>query len=175
MRPVMTARPFWEAKTLAEMSPAEWESLCDGCGLCCLVRFEDETSGLVTPTRVACKLLDTEACRYSDYENPLDFVPDSNKLTTDNDIKLACMPMSCAYRLLAEGRDLAAPGIRWSAATPRVGMHRAGVSIRGETISEADLAHPDDALDYMAPDLLAERGLARRRRGATSGRRTSGS
>jgi uncharacterized cysteine cluster protein YcgN (CxxCxxCC family) len=169
----MTARPFWEAKTLAEMSPAEWESLCDGCGLCCLVRFEDEDSGLVTPTRVACKLLDTEACRCSDYENRRDFVPDCIKLTTDNVTKLAWMPKSCAYRRLAEGRGLAS----WH---PLVSgdpesVHRAGVSIRGQTISEADLAHPDDALDYMAPDLLDERGLARRPRGATSGRRTSGS
>jgi len=169
MRPVMTARPFWEAKTLAEMSPAEWESLCDGCGLCCLVRFEDEASGLVTPTRVACKLLDTEACRCSDYENRRDFVPDCIKLTPDNVSRLAWMPMSCAYRRLAEGRGLA-PWHPLVSGDPE-SVHRAGVSIRGETISEADLAHPDDALDYMAPDLLAERGLARRRRGATSGRR----
>src|SRR5580692_3683382 len=168
MRPVMTARPFWEAKTLAEMSPTEWESLCDGCGLCCLVRFEDEVSGLVTPTRVACKLLDTEACRCSDYENRRDFVPDCIKLTPDNVSKLAWMPMSCAYRRLAEGRGLA-PWHPLVSGDPE-SVHRAGVSIRGETVSEADLAHPDDALDYMAPDLLAERGLARRPRGATSNR-----
>jgi uncharacterized protein len=165
----MTARPFWEEKSLAAMTPAEWESLCDGCGLCCLVRFEDEISGLVTPTRVACKLLDTEACRCSDYENRRDFVPDCIKLTPENVGRLAWMPKSCAYRRLAEGRGLA-PWHPLISGDPE-SVHRAGVSIRGETISEADLAHPDDALDYMAPDLLAERGLARRRRGATSGRR----
>jgi uncharacterized cysteine cluster protein YcgN (CxxCxxCC family) len=164
----MTARPFWETKSLAEMSPAEWESLCDGCGLCCLVRFEDERSGVVTPTRVACKLLDTEACRCSDYEHRRDFVPDCIKLTPDNVRKLAWMPLSCAYRRLAEGRGLA--GWHPLVSGDPESVHRAGVSIRGQTVSEADLADPEDALDYLAPDLLTERGLAQRRRKATSGR-----
>ena len=62
----MAERPFWERKTLAEMTPAEWESLCDGCGLCCLVRFEDELTGEITPTRVHCKLFDAGACVCTD-------------------------------------------------------------------------------------------------------------
>ncbi len=77
-------RPFWETKTLGEMSPAEWESLCDGCGLCCLVRFEDEDTGEIIPTRVHCKLFDPDACRCPDYENRKRHVPDCIKLTPGN-------------------------------------------------------------------------------------------
>jgi hypothetical protein len=159
----MSARPFWELKSLAEMSAAEWESLCDGCGLCCLVRFQDEDTGEVTPTRVACKLFDSEACRCGDYERRRDSVPDCIKLTPGNVGTLAWMPKSCAYRRLNEGRGLAT----WH---PLVSgdpesVHEAGVSVRGQTVNEASLADPDDALDFMAPDLLIERGrsaLARR-------------
>ena len=151
------ASPFWEAKTLAEMSPAEWESLCDGCGLCCLVRFEDEVSGQVTPTRVACRLFDDGACRCTDYVNRRDHVPDCIKLTPGNVATLSWMPLSCAYRRVSEGRGLA----WWH---PLVSgdpesVHSAGVSVRGQTISEAELDDPDEALAFMAPDLLDERGL----------------
>ncbi|MGH7024655.1 MAG: YcgN family cysteine cluster protein [Caulobacteraceae bacterium] len=164
----MSARPFWQAKSLAEMSAAEWESLCDGCGLCCLVRFEDEDTGEVTPTRVACRLFDGQACRCRDYEHRRQSVPDCIKLTPGNVSTLKWMPKSCAYRRLAEGRGLT----DWH---PLVSgdpesVHAAGVSIRGQTVSEADLADPDDALAYMAPDLLAERGRQRlaRPRGASN-------
>jgi hypothetical protein len=138
------------------MSDAEWESLCDGCGLCCLVRFEDEVSGEVTPTRVACRLFDQDACRCTDYEHRRKSVPDCIKLTPGNVTTLPWMPRSCAYRRLAEGRGLAS----WH---PLVSgdpesVHAAGVSVRGQTISEACLADPDDALDFTARDLMVERG-----------------
>ena len=152
-----TMRPFWETKTLAEMSAAEWESLCDGCGLCCLIRFEDEDTGEVIPTRVHCRLFDGGLCRCSDYEHRKRYVPDCIKLEVGNIKDLLWMPKSCAYRRLHEGRPLAKwhPLISGDAES----VHRAGVSVRGQTISEATLKHPDDALDYEAADLLPERGV----------------
>jgi len=138
------------------MTVSEWESLCDGCGLCCLVRFEDEDSGEVIPTRVHCKLFDAQLCACTDYANRHAQVPDCVKLTPGNIETLAWMPHSCAYRRIHEGRDLA----DWH---PLVSgdpesVHRAGVSVRGQTISETVLAQPEDALDFAAWDLIEERG-----------------
>jgi uncharacterized cysteine cluster protein YcgN (CxxCxxCC family) len=138
------------------MSEREWESLCDGCGLCCLVRFEDEDTGEIIPTRVHCRLLDAELCRCSDYENRRKTVPDCIKLTPQNVQRLAWMPLSCAYRRVHEGRGLA----DWHpliSGDPE-SVHRAGVSVRGQTISETELDDPDDAVDHAAFDLMAERG-----------------
>ncbi|MDB5438755.1 MAG: hypothetical protein JWM33_1182 [Caulobacteraceae bacterium] len=148
--------PFWESKTLAEMTPTEWESLCDGCGLCCLIRFEDEETGEIIPTRVHCKLFDPEACRCSDYADRRKTVPDCIKLEPGNIEALEWMPMSCAYRRLHEGRGLASWHPLISGESESV--HRAGVSVRGETISEASLPEEEDALDFAAWDLVAERG-----------------
>ena len=152
----MAGDPFWRRKTLQQMTVPEWESLCDGCGLCCLVRFEDEESGEIIPTRVHCKLFDPYACACTDYANRRAQVPDCVKLTPGNIDELAWMPHSCAYRRIHEGRDLA----DWH---PLVSgdpesLHRAGVSVRGQTISETVLAQPEDALDFAAPDLIPERG-----------------
>jgi uncharacterized cysteine cluster protein YcgN (CxxCxxCC family) len=152
----MAGEPFWRRKSLGEMTAAEWESLCDGCGLCCLVRFEDEETGEVVPTRVHCQLYDPAACRCSDYANRKRHVPDCIKLTPGNIEALEWMPKSCAYRRLYEGRDLA----DWH---PLVSgdpesVHRAGVSVRGQTVNERVLADPEDALDFAAADLLEERG-----------------
>ena len=148
-------KPFWETKQLHEMTEAEWESLCDGCGLCCLVRFEDEETLEVIPTRVHCKLFDPEVCRCSDYENRKATVPDCIKLTPFNVEALEWMPKSCAYRRIHEGRGLAAwhPLVSGDPET----VHTAGISVRGETISETTLADPEDALDYAAWDLVEER------------------
>jgi len=152
----MAREPFWRTKTLAQMTVAEWESLCDGCGLCCLVRFEEEDTGDVVPTRVHCKLFDAQACACTDYANRKRHVPDCIKLTPGNIEALQWMPKSCAYRRLHEGRDLA----DWH---PLVSgdpesVHRAGVSVRGQTINERVLADAEDALDFAAPDLIPERG-----------------
>ena len=152
----MAQKPFWEAKTLEDMSAAEWESLCDGCGLCCLIRFEDEVTGEVIPTRVSCRLLDNELCRCKDYANRKVYVPDCIKLTPWNIEALQWMPVSCAYGRLYEGRPLP----RWHpliTGDPE-SVHKAGVSIRGQVISEAALADPDDALDFQAPELLIDHG-----------------
>ncbi len=100
------ARPFWQTKTLAEMSEAEWESLCDGCGRCCLVKLEDEDSGTIHFTDVGCRLFDGESCRCRDYPNRSRAVPDCVTLRPENIADLHWMPPTCAYRLLAEGKDL---------------------------------------------------------------------
>lgn len=152
----MASRPFWETKSLKEMTPGEWESLCDGCGLCCLIRFEDEDTGEIIPTRVHCRLFDSESCACSNYAERKRHVPDCIKLTPQNVDTLKWMPLSCAYRRVNEGRGLA----DWHpliSGDPE-SVHRAGVSIRGETIGEETLADPDDAIQYAAWDLLEERG-----------------
>jgi uncharacterized cysteine cluster protein YcgN (CxxCxxCC family) len=151
----MTSAPFWRTKTLAQMSPREWESLCDGCGLCCLIRLEDEDTGEVTPTRVACRLFDPHACSCSDYADRHRTVPDCIKLTPGNIRTLHWMPRSCAYRRLHEGRGLA-PWHPLVSGDPQT-VHAAGISVRDQTISEAVLDHPDDAVDFLAPDLLEDR------------------
>ncbi len=148
--------PFWRTKTLEQMDPAEWESLCDGCGLCCLIRFEDEDTGEIIPTRVHCRLFDPDACRCSNYADRHKYVPDCIKLEPGNIEALEWMPRSCAYRRIHEGRDLA----DWH---PLVSgdpesVHKAGVSIRNQTVSERTLEDEEDALDFAAWDLVEERG-----------------
>jgi uncharacterized cysteine cluster protein YcgN (CxxCxxCC family) len=152
----MARKPFWETKRLEQMTVQEWESLCDGCGLCCLIRFEDEETGEIIPTRVSCKLFDGDLCRCSDYENRKKHVPDCIKLTPWNIEDLMWMPKSCGYRRVHEGRGLA----DWH---PLISgdpdsVHKAGVSVRGETINENTLADPDDAIELAAWDLAEERG-----------------
>ena len=150
-------KPFWETKTLSEMSSTEWESLCDGCGLCCLIRFEDEDSGAIIPTRVHCKLFDSETCAGSDYVNRQKHVPDCLRLTPDMIGTLSWLPLSCGYRRVHEGRGLAAwhPLVSGDPET----VHSAGVSIRDQTISEELLVNEEDALDFEASDWLEERGV----------------
>lgn len=146
--------PFWKTKSLTQMSAQEWESLCDGCGLCCVIRFEDEVSGDIIPTRVHCKLFDSTACACSNYVERKFHVPDCIKLTPHNIEALEWMPKSCAYRRLHEGKDLP----RWH---PLVtgdpeSVHAAGVSVRGKTIDETSLADPEDAIDFEAPEWLED-------------------
>jgi len=152
----MAEKPFWQTKSLDRMTAQEWESLCDGCGLCCLIRFEDEVTAEVIPTRVACKLLDQHLCRCKDYVNRKAHVPDCIKLTPWNIEALQWMPPSCAYRRLHEGRGL--PEWHPLITGDPESVHAAGVSIRDQTISEETLADPEDALDFQAPELAKERG-----------------
>ncbi|MFC5372842.1 YcgN family cysteine cluster protein [Brevundimonas faecalis] len=149
-------KPFWESKGLEEMTPAEWESLCDGCGLCCLVRFEDEDTGEVIPTKVHCKLFDSGTCACTDYVHRQKHVPDCIRLTPGKIGQLGWLPLSCGYRRVHEGRGLAwwHPLVSGDPET----VHTAGVSIRGQTISEETLEHEEDALDFIAAEWLLERG-----------------
>ena len=98
--------PFWKEKTLAEMTREEWESLCDGCARCCLYRLEDEDTAEIYFTNVHCRLLDTETGRCTDYPNRSKRVPDCVTITLKELQDPYWLPKSCAYRLLAEGRDL---------------------------------------------------------------------
>ncbi len=148
-------KPFWETKSLVEMTRPEWESLCDGCGLCCVIRFQDEDTEEVFPTRVHCRLFDPERCTCSDYANRKKHVPDCVKLTPGNVATLTWMPPSCAYRRIHEGRGLADwhPLVSGDAES----VHTAGVSIRRQTVSELSLAQPEDALDFEAPEWMLDR------------------
>lgn len=132
---------FWE-KPLAELSRAEWEALCDGCGKCCLHKLEDERSGDVQATNVACKLLDRHSGRCSNYRGRRAFVPDCIRLTAANVTRLPWLPSSCAYRLRAEGQPL--PRWHYLISGDTEAVHEAGMSVRGWTVSEVeagDLEH----------------------------------
>lgn len=99
---------FWEEKSLQHMTHAEWESLCDGCGKCCLHKLidEDDAQEVIQYTDVSCRLLDTKTGLCSDYANRKEHVPDCVVITPDNVNELDYMPTSCAYRRLAEGRGI---------------------------------------------------------------------
>ncbi len=131
----MAEEPFWRRKTLAEMTRSEWESLCDGCAKCCLDKLEDEDTGEIRYTEVACRLLDLGTCRCTDYANRKRFVPDCVILTARRVDRLAWLPSTCAYRLLSEGKDL-----EWwhplVSGDPET-VHRAGVWVRGREVPEA--------------------------------------
>ena len=136
--------PFWRRKTLAEMSAREWESLCDGCGRCCLNKLTDADTGATVFTSVGCKLLDTHACRCTDYAHRLTRVKDCVRLTARNVKRLSWLPPTCAYRIMANGGDLA----WWHhlVSGSRDTVHEAGVSVRGRVAaSEKDV--PDEKLE----------------------------
>ena len=124
---------FWE-RPLAELSPEEWEALCDGCGRCCLHKIEDEDTGEIADTNVACRLLDCETARCSDYANRKSFVPDCLRLTLKIVDSVEWLPRTCAYRVRAEGRPL--PQWHYLISGDREAVKRAGVSVSGRVISE---------------------------------------
>jgi uncharacterized cysteine cluster protein YcgN (CxxCxxCC family) len=128
--------PFWQRKTLREMTRREWESLCDGCGLCCMLKIEDEDTGHIYLTRVACKLLDIGHCRCQDYPRRHDSVPDCLKFDPDMVEALKWLPKTCAYRLVSEGKELAwwHPLVSGDRST----VHQAGVSVRDWAVPETD-------------------------------------
>ena len=150
--------PFWRAKTLAQMSDAEWESLCDGCGRCCLVKLEedlgesakascggggeDEPNPDIYFTDVGCRLLDAQTCRCRDYPNRTAHVSDCVRLTPAVVNEIGWLPPSCAYRLLAEGHDLYwwHPLVSGDAES----VHLAGISVRGRVHGNEDEIAADE-------------------------------
>ena len=127
---------FWKRKSLAEMNAEEWDSLCDGCGLCCMHKLEDEDTGEVLYTNLACKLLDIESCRCPDYANRVKRVSDCLVLTPESTEALEWLPASCAYRLLAHGEEL--PEWHPLITGDPDSVHEAGISVRGKVVSEKD-------------------------------------
>ncbi len=133
---------YWTRVPMDRMTEAEWEALCDGCGKCCLNKLEDEETGEVELTRVACRLFDDSTCRCTSYANRRDFVPECIRLTPKTiPDHLYWLPQTCAYRLVHEGRDLHHwhPLVSGSAET----VHAAGVSARDMTVSEAEVPEDD--------------------------------
>ena len=128
---------FWQHKTLAEMTPQEWESLCDGCGRCCLKKLQDEETGHVAYTDVACKLLDRNRCRCRRYRRRHELVPDCIALDATDKSAFDWLPTTCAYRKVAAGQDL-----DWwhplVSGDPE-SVHRAGISVRGRALAERDV------------------------------------
>jgi len=136
-----TEQPFWQRKKLTELTPEEWESLCDGCGRCCLKKLQDEGSGRVVYTDVACKLLDRNRCRCRRYTRRHELVPDCVALNASDDSTFDWLPTTCAYRKLAAGKPL-----EWwhpLVSGDRDTVHRAGISVRGRTLAERDVAADD--------------------------------
>jgi uncharacterized protein len=159
--------PFWRRKSLDKMTDSEWESLCDGCGRCCLNKLEEEGTDRTFYTDVGCRLLDNQACRCRDYSNRLEKVDDCVQLTPESLKTITWLPPSCAYVLLAEGKDL----YWWHplvSGDPET-VHAAGVSVRGR-VSASETHVSDDILeDYIVSWPLKLPKGARRRKVRANG------
>jgi uncharacterized cysteine cluster protein YcgN (CxxCxxCC family) len=153
--------PYWEVKTLEQMTQDEWEGVCDGCAKCCLHKFIDDDSvdeAVVTDnikdneqvhyTNIACGLLNTKTCACTQYSQRTKLVPECVKLTKENLQDIFFMPASCSYRRLQEGRGLPS----WHPLLnkgKKTAMHLAGMSVRGKTVADHDV-NLDDFEDYIA-------------------------
>ena len=136
---------FWRNRPLEELSPEQWEALCDGCGRCCLEKLKNPSTGKVYYTAVACPLLDLATCRCRDYANRFEKIPDCLKLAPDN-VFGKWLPSTCAYRLLIEGKELP----EWHplvsgdpASVEAAGMRVSGIAVSGENV------HPDQLEEFI--------------------------
>ena len=162
-KPSDQSESFWKTKTLEELSGAEWESLCDGCARCCLETLEDEDTGKIYFTHMSCRLLDAGQGSCRDYATRSAKVSDCVRLTPDNVRSLNWLPSSCAYKLVAEGRDL----YWWHpliSGDPNT-VHEAGVSVRGRVWGSEDEVEEADLEDHIVrwPGLLPKRARAKKR------------
>lgn len=142
-------KQFWIGKLLEDLTPGQWEALCDRCGRCCLQKLKNPTTGKVSYTWVSCFLLDTQTCRCSDYDLRHVLVPGCLQLKPQNIIKLRWLPKSCAYRRVAEGKDL--PEWHPLITGDPESVHTSGNSIRRRAISEEHV-HPDDLVNFQIKD-----------------------
>jgi len=140
---------YWQEKTLADLSDEEWEALCDGCGHCCLWKFEDEDTGEILFTDIACRLFDDERCRCMDYSHRFEQVSECLNIRAFTPEQYAWLPESCAYRLLFEGKSL----FDWHPliAGNADAMHAAGISMRGRTISGDGLSEEEAIARIVDP------------------------
>lgn len=148
----MEQQPFWKTKSLEELSPAEWESLCDGCGQCCLHKLEDEDTGEIYLTSIACTLLDSDSCQCSDYCHRRKTVPDCVFLTPELVRSVPWLPKTCAYRLVADGEDL----YWWHPLLSgnRDSVHEAGISVRGQiAVFDHQLESEEEYVHYLTGTL----------------------
>jgi uncharacterized protein len=134
--------PFWKSKSFEQMTHNEWESLCDGCGKCCLHKLEDEDTGKVYYTNVACRLLDLGACRCSSYQDRTRLVPECLNLKQYNISEFSWLPSTCGYRLIAEGFDL--PEWHPLVSGKSSSVVDAGVSVRSFAIAESQAQDLED-------------------------------
>jgi len=137
---------FWQRKPLVELTSAEWEALCDGCGRCCLHKLEDEDTGELYFTNVACRLLDLKTCRCQEYARRVELIPDCLMLSASNLDLYKQLPSTCAYRLLAEGQPL--PDWHPLVTGDVDSVHSAGISVRGKVVSE-EYIHPEQLPEHM--------------------------
>lgn len=146
---------FWEVKPLEQLTDEEWEALCDGCGLCCLVKLEDEDSGEVFNTTVSCRLLDIERCRCSDYDNRFRLAPMCTAITPETVGDMNWLPDTCAYRRRYFHQAL--PDWHYLLSGDRDAVHEAGVSARWFAVSE-EYVHPEQLQDFIIQHDEEEKG-----------------
>ena len=128
---------FWKKYSLTELNSAEWEALCDGCGLCCLIKLEDEELQEIAYTKVACKLLDCQTAQCSNYSQRVQHVPDCIQLTPEKLANIQWLPASCAYRRLEQGKSL--PSWHYLNSGTRSSIIQAKRSAAGRCISEVEV------------------------------------
>ena len=142
---------FWHTKAMHEMTTEEWESLCDGCAKCCILKYEDEDTGYIHQTDVVCHLLDIPNCRCTAYADRMTLVPDCVKITPDNILQLKWMPHSCSYRLIAEGKDL--PDWHPLVTGDAESTHKHDRSVRGHVVSASEVDDPEERIiGWFDPD-----------------------
>ncbi len=141
-----TNKNFWKAKSLSQLNQEEWETLCDGCGKCCLCKIEYEDSGEICYTSVSCRLFDSTSCSCRDYKNRADHVKDCAILSPRSTEDFEWLPQTCAYRLIHERKDL--PSWHHLVSGSKNTIHEVGMSVADKTISEERIV-PEDLENYI--------------------------
>lgn len=142
----MSAKPFWETNALNEMSTKEWESLCDGCGKCCLIKLEDSDTKELFYTDVACHMLDANTCQCKDYSKRRELVDDCLQLEVDDVDEFKWLPQTCAYRLVHEGKDL--PDWHYLICGDKNAVHQQKMSVQNRIVSETDVLEVAEHIVY---------------------------
>lgn len=140
--------PFWKDRKLTDFSASEWESLCDGCGKCCVIRYQDEDTEEILNTDVVCRFLDLETIRCTCYQERQICMPECMVVTPENAHE-SWLPSTCAYHLLSKGEPL--PEWHYLVSGDRNTIHQAGVSVFKKVISEESI-HPDEIEDRILFD-----------------------